>query len=120
MQGYLHTQMAVCRTNGQYGLYTRQRMPDIPGLCRYECYGGYGKDDFIEEVRPSVDEKDFSGTIFTKEPIARIFEIAPDRFPGFTDESQDGLILLSLSPAEMISMTEEELEYFDETGGDRK
>ena len=91
-------------------------MPDIPGLYRYECLEGDDSDDYIEEIRPSVTVN-FSGTIYTKNPIDEIFAISPDRFPGFTDENpSDGFIGLALSPEEFLAMTEDELEYFDKKG----
>lgn len=104
----------VVFTNGQYGLYDDCRYEPAEGLCMYQCREA--ESDYISSVEPWV-MVNFSGTIFTKRPLDESRQILDGIWEGFTkDRPDDGWCGFSMSPAEFMAASCEELERRDING----
>ena len=105
--------MEVVFTNGQYGLYEDLRYEPVEGLCMYQCREADDASYYIASIEEGV-LVNFSGTIFTKEPLDPALKIIDWAWEGFTDDRpDDGWCGFSMSPNEFLNASYEELEKKD-------
>ena len=104
--------LSVMFTNGQYAIYDDARYNPVEGLHMYQCRD-CGK-EYIGEIKEWI-LVDFSGTIFTKEPLDESLQYYPGCWDGFDDYGKDdeGFCYFSMTPREFLNSTVEELEQLD-------
>ena len=100
--------MEVVFTNGIYGLYEDCRYEPAEGFFRYECREGERYYFCTIENRVIVN---FSGTVFTKQPLDPSRAIYEGTWEGFDISKSDGFCGFAMTPEDFLKATDEELEY---------